>query len=93
MHHDLKIWPQYFQPVRQRNKTFEVRFNDRGYQAGDTVTLKEYVPPHDIFSGQYTGEIENFSIGYVTPIDAERVVFSLIELSEKPAEAATEGEG
>jgi hypothetical protein len=40
--HQLKTWPSYFQPVWTGEKTFEVRFNDRGYQAGDVLDLREY---------------------------------------------------
>lgn len=39
MHHDLKIDEPYYQAVREGRKNFEIRFNDRGYQAGDTVRL------------------------------------------------------
>jgi hypothetical protein len=92
MVHKLKILPQYFQPIRAGKKTFEVRKNDRGFQAGDEVVLKEWDPdleecvdenPIDgrIFTkGHYTGNEKTFGIGYVLPIDAERVVFSLIEV-------------
>lgn len=44
MRHELKIWPQYFEPVMFGTKTFEVRENDRGFQPGDTVALREYDP-------------------------------------------------
>lgn len=44
MNHELKIWPQYYEPVKKRLKTFEIRENDRGFQAGDTVTLCEWDP-------------------------------------------------
>lgn len=42
MHHELKIEPPYFQAVIDGRKTFEIRKNDRGYNAGDTVLLREY---------------------------------------------------
>jgi hypothetical protein len=44
MHHDLKIWPRWFQRVKDGSKTFEVRNNDRGFQMGDTVSLQEWDP-------------------------------------------------
>lgn len=40
--HELKIYPQYFEEVLNGNKTFEVRKNDRGFQVGDIVILKEF---------------------------------------------------
>ena len=40
--HILRTVPAYFQAVWEGRKTFEVRYDDRGYQAGDTVVLREY---------------------------------------------------
>lgn len=80
MKHELKILPQYFQAVKNGTKTFEVRKNDRGFQNGDEVTLREWDPEtrstYEV--GGYTGDYMDFKIGYVFMIDAERVVFSLI---------------
>lgn len=40
-HHNLKLFNRYFQDVVNCRKKSEVRFNDRDYKVGDTVTLKE----------------------------------------------------
>lgn len=93
MTHELKIWPQYYCRVADGSKTFEVRKNDRGFQPGDTVILKEYDPAeidykddlgsHTEFYKAPIGYTRNqmiFKIGYVLPIDAERVAFSLLPL-------------
>jgi hypothetical protein len=93
--HELKIWPQYFSRVADGSKTFEVRKNDRGFQPGDIVWLKEWDPAEeeveDDFGSYtdtytrtkgYTGKNLKFRIGYVLPIDAERVVFSLLPLEQ-----------
>jgi hypothetical protein len=40
--HDLKAWPNYFEQVWQGLKTFEIRYDDRGYQRGDQVRLREW---------------------------------------------------
>lgn len=42
MIHNLKILPIYFEEVRLGNKTFELRKNDRPYNIGDTLILKEF---------------------------------------------------
>lgn len=90
MIHELKIWPQYFCRVLDGSKTFEVRNNDRGFQCGDTVLLREYDPKEIIESHRYTGRAARFKVGYVLPLDAERVVFSLLPIAASPN---LEGEG
>lgn len=40
--HELKCWPKYFEAIVHRKKTFEVRYNDRGYSIGDVLILREY---------------------------------------------------
>lgn len=79
MTHHLKIYPQYFCRVKNGSKTFEVRKNDRGFQPGDTVLLKEFYPDevHEPSCG-FSGHELMFKVGYVLPLDAERVVFSLL---------------
>lgn len=52
MIHELKILPEYFTEVLSRKKTFEIRKNDRGFQEGDTVILKEHTKKKG-FSGNY----------------------------------------
>lgn len=44
MTHFLKTWPEYFGPVRDGFKTFEVRKNDRDFNVGNTVVLLEFDP-------------------------------------------------
>lgn len=89
MKHELKIWPQFFEPVVGGQKTFEIRKNDRGFQNGDVVILREWDPttayrwpnahlPPDERPKGYTGRSIEFMIGYVMPVDNERVVFSLL---------------
>ena len=43
--HFLKTLPEYYMAVENGIKTFEVRFNDRGYKVGDILHLQDFVPP------------------------------------------------
>lgn len=40
--HELKCYSQYFQRICTGQKTFEIRKNDRDFQVGDILCLKEY---------------------------------------------------
>ncbi len=40
--HDLKCQQKYFHEIWNRQKTFELRIDDRNYQVGDFVLLNEY---------------------------------------------------
>jgi len=57
--HDLKILPLYMEDVFSEKKCFELRLNDRDYQAGDTFLLREFE------NGAYTGRWYVGVISYV----------------------------
>ena len=40
--HELKTLPEYFEQVWNGNKKFELRKNDRDFQYGDCLILKEF---------------------------------------------------
>lgn len=85
MRHELKIWPKYYRRVANGTKTFEVRNNDRGFQFGDTVCLKEWDPepiaPTDKAPKGFTDAPPlEFKVGYVHVLNSSEVVFSLLPL-------------
>ena len=41
-HHYVKILPKYYRAVERKEKTFEIRFNDRDYKVYDILHLQEY---------------------------------------------------
>lgn len=61
--HVIKCWPQYFGPIRRNEKKFDVRRDDRGYQKGDTVHLREWAPYGG--GGSFTGNDEFRKIKYI----------------------------
>jgi hypothetical protein len=59
--HILKCVNPYFQELIDGNKTFELRQNDRDYQLGDVLILKEYFPETD----NYSGRDHSLSVDYI----------------------------
>lgn len=57
--HELKIKPQYFKDVISGLKTFEVRKNNRNFEVGDIITLREFE------NGKFTGKSINVEIVYI----------------------------
>jgi uncharacterized protein YqfB (UPF0267 family) len=60
--HDLKIAPQNFAPVYAGVKTAELRKNDRDYQVGDLLKLREFS------DGEYTGSFVIREVTHVTDV-------------------------
>lgn len=63
--HELKILPQYFQRVWDGTKTFELRKDDRDYQRGDILVLREWD------GEKYTGSALCVKVTYILQ-DAEK---------------------
>lgn len=63
MIHELKTWPKYFKRVYFGEKTFEIRKDDRDYQPGDVLQLKEYDPE----TKEYTGRQTFATVTYLLP--------------------------
>jgi len=52
MLHDLKTWPKYFHPVMTGVKTFECLLDDRNFQVGDRILLREWDPKRKAATGR-----------------------------------------
>jgi hypothetical protein len=42
--HELKTWPQFMGPIIDGGKPFELRKDDRGFEPGDVLHLREWNP-------------------------------------------------
>jgi hypothetical protein len=59
--HCLKTWITPFYDVKNGDKTFEIRKNDRGFDVDDLLVLQEYEP----IRKEYTGDIIAVKVTYV----------------------------
>jgi hypothetical protein len=50
--HELKTWPQPFDAVYCGRKFHEVRADDRGFEVGDHLILREWDPAAKMYSGR-----------------------------------------
>lgn len=67
--HELKTDPEVFQALSIGAKTFEIRKDDRGFEVGDTLTLRETVSPGCLMAHgarlEYTGRQEQRKVTHV----------------------------
>jgi len=86
--HELKIWPEYFNQVRNGRMKFQLRRNDRDFKVGDELLLKDWQPPEpgetyfDDDFGFTDAEIL-VRVDYIMPVET---VDALMGLSESPAD-------
>jgi ASC-1-like (ASCH) protein len=52
MEHNLKTRPEFFNELWLGRKTFEVRKDDRDFQVGDTLVLREWNPQSESYTGR-----------------------------------------
>ena len=88
-----KSWVDYFGPVFDGTKMFEVRKNDRKYAVGDVLHLKEWDDRKDSFTGRECQRrvvyiLEGVGPGCIAPLRGVQmgfVVMGLIDaMAEKP---------
>jgi hypothetical protein len=51
--HKLKTWPEYFAPLWEHRKCFELRADDRAFDVGDDLQLREWSRAIGDYTGRY----------------------------------------
>jgi hypothetical protein len=49
--HELKCWSEPFNEIFNGMKKFEYRLNDRNYEVGDLLYLREWIPDTKSYTG------------------------------------------
>jgi hypothetical protein len=86
--HELKALSAYFHPLSDGRKKFEVRRDDRGFQTGDVLRVREFIPNARSPNLQYTGNEDFFRIEWILTggqlgIEPGFVVLSLSPLDDE----------
>ncbi|EEN4861302.1 TPA: DUF3850 domain-containing protein [Enterobacter bugandensis] len=84
--HGLKIGPLYFNAVSNGDKKAELRINDRNYQCGDFLLLREW-------AGEYSGNKLVVKVTHILPLEGliaaggNWVMMSIAQLDENDIHA------
>lgn len=81
--HELKCWPRPFQATWDGIKLFELRKNDREFEVGDELLLREY----DIDTEQYLNRSVKADITYISHCGDWMGVYGFVILGIKVTEA------
>jgi len=94
--HELKTVQPFFDEVLAGRKNFEFRKNDRGFETGDILILKEYDKESDTYSGReikvkvdyilenyYSFDLQDFCIMSVSNLDAKKELIELRRVKEE----------
>ena len=60
--HELKTWPPFYQAILDGTKTFELRSDDRGFQVGDALHLREYDNNRAVYSGRWVRRLVTYKL-------------------------------
>jgi hypothetical protein len=78
--HDLKTLPPYFAAVLRGQKTFEVRRDDRSFDEGDVLVLREWSKRAQKYTGRELRRVVTYLLdGGQFGIEAGYVVMGLAE--------------
>lgn len=79
--HELKVWPRFFGAILDGSKTFELRRNDRDFQVGDELHLREW-SPNAINPEKSLGQLGPRERGWWTGREVKRRVSYVLNASE-----------
>jgi len=82
--HELKTIAPYYQFVNEGRKTFEVRKNDRDFQYGDILHLREYNPKNETYTGNECMAKVGWILRDFPALDDRYVIMNITKIYEYP---------
>jgi len=86
--HKLKSWPDFFEPVLNGTKRFELRINDRNFNVGDVLHLMEYDDRKRVFTGRsvkkrVTYFMDGVGGGAIAPLAGLNMKYCIMSLEDE----------
>ncbi len=69
---EKKVWPEYFQAIKDGEKNYELRLADWVCKEGDTLVLREW----DFKTKQYTGRELEKEVSYVAKFKLDELFWT-----------------
>lgn len=86
MEHKLKTWPEFFKHIWSGEKTFELRKDDRGFRAGDTLRLQEWSKSYG-YTGREVIATATYILSNGFGLKADWVIIALRHLTPVASDA------
>ena len=94
MTHDLKTWPEFFDPILKGEKRFELRKEDgRTFHAGDTLRLREWGKETGYTGREISMDVTYLVSGPLVGLERGHVCMSLVPSNNDGRECPKCGEG
>jgi len=88
--HELKSWPKFFEPILEGRKTFDLRVNDRDYQEGDCLRMREWNPVTQTYTGREHAVLVTYITGNPDHLRKNHVCLGISPLPAQPTESGSE---
>lgn len=63
---ELKVWMNYFEDIKDHRRNFELRYNDRNFQVGDILRLREYNEKENYYTDRQVFRIISYILSDTT---------------------------
>ena len=86
--HDLKSWPDFFEPILTGAKKFELRINDRKFNVGDVLLLREFDDRTHAYTGRQirkrvTYMLDGIGGGAIAPLAGLNMKYCIMSLADE----------